>query len=259
MLTAVGKRIMELMKHKGFTQQTLADKIGLARSALSLYAGGHREMSQQVAMAFQAALGIRWQWLLHGEGDMMLPPTVDLPQDEADALKLYRTLDKSRREELLHFGEYLTMRKGRVVKEHDPDTPRYPFDKLRQVPLVGQIAAGLPIRAEQNIEQVLDVPYTLLSGSGPFFALRVRGDSMTGAHVLDGDIALIRENHDVTDILDGAIVAAVLGEEATLKRLRKRGELYELHAENPDYAPILPNREDGFYIAGVLVAVWRGV
>lgn len=105
------------------------------------------------------------------------------------------------------------------------------------VPVVGNVAAGSPIVAEENIED-----YFMLSPSiaeEGWFALRVRGDSMVGAGILDGDLVLVKPQPDTTD---GTIVVALVGDEATVKRLdRSRGKV-RLMAENPAYAPIEPEQ-----------------
>jgi repressor LexA len=121
------------------------------------------------------------------------------------------------------------------------------------VPLVGQIAAGGPILAEQNIEETLALPRTVV-GSGTLFALRVRGDSMTGAGILDGDTVIIRQQPTAED---GEIVAALVGDdEATVKRLSRKGGRIRLIAENPAYEPIEPEQAS---VLGKVVAVLRSV
>jgi len=102
-----------------------------------------------------------------------------------------------------------------------------------QVPLVGRIAAGAPILAEEHVEEYLAVP-TGFASDREHFALRVAGDSMTGAGILDGDVVVVR-SQDAAD--DGDVVAAVLPgpaeDEATVKRLRRKGGRMMLAPENP--------------------------
>ncbi len=90
---------------------------------------------------------------------------------------------------------------------------------MRQVPWVGRIAAGTPILAEEAIEDIIPLPVDIV-GTGPVFLLTVKGDSMVGAGILDGDLVVVRSQPDADD---GEIVAAMVdGEEATVKRLRRR-------------------------------------
>ncbi len=101
------------------------------------------------------------------------------------------------------------------------------------VPLMGRIAAGVPISAIQDHSQDVVCPPDML-GKGEHFALEVRGDSMVEAGIHDGDIVIIRR----TDAANNGdiVVALVENEEATLKRIRKRGGQVELEAANPNYA-----------------------
>lgn len=125
-------------------------------------------------------------------------------------------------------------------------------DRVRSVPLLGRIAAGAPILAEENVDDVLPLPVELV-GTGPTFLLRVSGDSMIGAGILDGDLVVVRSQPDAED---GEIVAALLdGEEATVKRLRRRDGLVILVAENPAYPPI--ERDRDVAIMGKVVSVLR--
>jgi repressor LexA len=122
------------------------------------------------------------------------------------------------------------------------------------VPLVGRIAAGAPILAEEDVEDHLTVPGSYTSDA-PHFALRVAGDSMIEAGILDGDVVVVR-SQDAAD--DGDIVAAVLPgpaeDEATVKRLGHRGDRVILIPENPSMQPF--EMGDG-RIAGKVVAVLR--
>jgi repressor LexA len=123
------------------------------------------------------------------------------------------------------------------------------------VPLVGRIAAGAPVLAEEHVEEYVAVPDTF-AAQDEHFALRVIGDSMVGVGILDGDIVVIRRQ-DVAE--DGAIVAAQLPgpaeDEATVKRLRRRGRRITLVPEHPTMEPFdLP---DGGRILGQVVAVLR--
>lgn len=103
---------------------------------------------------------------------------------------------------------------------------------VRHVPLVGDVAAGTGVLAAENIEETLPVPEDF-TGDGTLFMLRVRGESMIEAGIFDGDTVLIRKGDTATN---GEIVVALVDdEEATLKRLRKKGESIALEAANPAY------------------------
>jgi len=121
------------------------------------------------------------------------------------------------------------------------------------IPILGQIAAGVPIEALQNEIGRVQPPEDLL-GSGDHFALEVKGDSMIQAGILDGDVVLIKK----TDVADSGdiVVALIDNEEATLKRLRKRGNSVALEAANPNYETRIFG-PDRVQIQGKLVAMIR--
>ena len=111
-----------------------------------------------------------------------------------------------------------------------PEGPTTTAD-VRELPVLGRIAAGTPIDAIQHEKDRVLVPEALL-GAGEHFVLEVQGDSMINAGILDGDQVVIKRANSANS---GEIVVALVGEEATLKRLRKRGASIALEAANPAY------------------------
>jgi repressor LexA len=105
------------------------------------------------------------------------------------------------------------------------------------VPVVGSVAAGTPILAEQNIEDYLMLSPDMAEEG--WFALRVRGDSMINAGILDGDLVIVRPQQEAPD---GTIVVALVEDEATVKRLQRSAGRVRLVAENPAYRPIEPDQ-----------------
>ncbi|PKL41242.1 MAG: repressor LexA [Spirochaetae bacterium HGW-Spirochaetae-1] len=138
--------------------------------------------------------------------------------------------------------------KSRAIVVIDQDDV-IPTDAVN-IPLIGRIAAGSPILAEENIEDYLSFPRSFI-GSGDHFALKVRGDSMEDGGIFDGDIAIIKKQNIAQN---GDIVAALLEEEATLKRYKLQGDAIHLIPENPAYAPIVVK---DVLILGKLSAVFR--
>ncbi|MDX3075852.1 transcriptional repressor LexA [Streptomyces sp. MI02-7b] len=120
------------------------------------------------------------------------------------------------------------------------------------VPVVGRIAAGVPILAEEVVSDVFPLPRSLV-GEGDLFALEVSGDSMTGAAICDGDWVTVRRQQSADN---GSIVAAMIDGEATVKRLRQQNGRMWLLPENPSYAPIEGDRAA---ILGKVVAVIRSL
>jgi repressor LexA len=113
-----------------------------------------------------------------------------------------------------------------------------PFIRAVNVPIFGSIAAGVPIMAEQNIEDSFPLPMDLVGDKDDVFMLRVRGDSMINAGIHDGDLVAIRSQPVANN---GEIVAAMIEGEATVKRFYNDGRRVRLVAENPDYDDIVPD------------------
>lgn len=129
----------------------------------------------------------------------------------------------------------------------DYTVPELKEKKKEGVPLLGTIAAGLPILAEENIEEYFDIAASIKAD----FALRIKGNSMIDAGINDGDIAFLRKQQTLET---GEIGAIVIDNEATLKRFYKTNSSIVLQPENKDYQPIIITDGD-LQIAGKLVAV----
>jgi repressor LexA len=143
----------------------------------------------------------------------------------------------------------------------DPTKPRaieVLVDKAKKaitrtgLPLVGQVAAGEPILAEENIEEYLEVPDVIGGESGDYI-LRVRGDSMIGAGILEDDFVVVRP---ATVADDGEIVVAMIGDEATVKSFYRERDSVRLEPANDAYEPILTN---DVHLLGRVVGVFRSV
>ncbi len=128
---------------------------------------------------------------------------------------------------------------------------------VREVPVLGRIAAGSPIYADQNLEGTIPLSADWVDRKGAdVFALRVRGESMIEAHIMDGDLVLVRAQ---TGAQPGDIVAALVDDEATVKRFGRDGERVVLKPEHPTMKPIVvePGRAD-FRILGKVMGLVRG-
>jgi repressor LexA len=133
-----------------------------------------------------------------------------------------------------------------IIKNDGDQTPGF-----LDIPIVGDIAAGKPIMAEENIDGWLCLPEPTLKKRAVYFAMRVRGDSMAGAGILSGDLVVI-EKKNCAD--NGQIVAAIVNEAITLKRFFREYARVKLQAENPEYKPIYTTDA---LIAGVLALSLR--
>jgi len=130
-------------------------------------------------------------------------------------------------------------------------------DTIR-VPILGQISAGKPILAEENIEGYINLDKFLIKHSKDIFALKVKGDSMTGAGILDGDYVIVKKQPTVEN---GSIACILIDNEATVKRFYKKENYIELKPENPDYKPIIKIRDTttDILILGKVVGVFRTI
>lgn len=130
-----------------------------------------------------------------------------------------------------------------------------PLPGLSQLalPLIGRVAAGSPILAQEHVDQTYQVERSLFART-PDYLLRVRGMSMRDAGILDGDLLAVQSTRDAKN---GQIVVARLGEDVTVKRFMRRADRIELLAENPDYPTIVVEPGEPFEIEGLAVGLIR--
>lgn len=126
-------------------------------------------------------------------------------------------------------------------------------DDNQGIPLIGKVAAGLPISSEANIEAQIEFPKDLFR-QAPDYLLRVQGDSMTGIGIMDGDILGVLSSETAKN---GDIVVARVNEDVTVKRFQRDGDQIQLIAENPSYPPIVVTSEDDFQIEGQMLGLIR--
>ncbi|MHA3683971.1 transcriptional repressor LexA [Leucobacter sp. HY1910] len=138
-----------------------------------------------------------------------------------------------------------------TVDEPPVDTP-VSAEETAFVPLVGQIAAGVPITADQQVEEIMPLPRQLV-GNGTVFMLKVVGDSMVDAAICDGDFVVVRQQREATS---GDIVAAMIDGEATVKVFRRRDGHTWLLPRNSAFEPILGDHAE---VLGKVVAVLRSI
>ena len=147
---------------------------------------------------------------------------------------------------------------GRLALGLDDKKGRTPDDTVL-IPIVGNVAAGAPILAEENYQESVRVDSKTLGGAGKdIFGLRIRGDSMIGDGILDGDVVFVRQTSTARS---GAIVIALIDQDATCKRFYPEGDQVRLQPSNPKHAPIFLRQSDfrTTMILGVVVAVQRRV
>lgn len=154
---------------------------------------------------------------------------------------------------------YLSQLEKRGLIKRDPTKPRAidileqkPWERTVSVPLVGSVAAGKPIWAEENIQDVYSFPQGLLGTQDNTFMLKVQGDSMINVGILDGDFVIVKQQ-DVAD--NGQIVVALVnGDSATVKRIYREKDCIKLKPENDNMEPFY---EKDVRVLGLVIGVYR--
>lgn len=190
------KRLAKAMEIRSMTQTDLHNLTKINKSSISTYLKGEYEAKQDKVDLLSRALRVSPAWLMG----------YDISMD------------------------------GMSTDFDETTLPGYIPISKRKIPLLGTVAAGEPIFADENIEEYLPIDDTIHAD----FALHVKGNSMIGANIHDGDIVLVRKQNDVDD---GQIGIVLKDDEATMKRVYHGKDHLTLIAENPDYAPIICSTE----------------
>lgn len=190
------KRLAKAMEIRSMTQTDLHNLTKINKSSISTYLKGEYEAKQDKVDLLSRALRVSPAWLMG----------YDISMD------------------------------GMSTDFDETTLPGYIPISKRKIPLLGTVAAGEPIFADENIEEYLPIDDTIHAD----FALHVKGNSMIGANIHDGDIVLVRKQNDVDD---GQIGIVLKDDEATMKRVYHGKDHLTLIAENPDYPPIICSAE----------------
>lgn len=146
-------------------------------------------------------------------------------------------------------------RKGYISRSNMPRSikvvhPNYQtHNRVAMLPLLGSIAAGTPIQAQENVEDLIPVPYEMVRNIEHAFLLRVKGDSMSGEGIMPRDLVVVRPQQTANH---GDLVAVLLGDEATVKRIHFDPKGVRLMPSNPAYEPIEIKREDARIIGRIV-------
>ena len=200
MITAsFAARLREALAIRKMTQAELASMSGISKSSISRYLSGAWKGKQDAVYSLAKALDVSESWLMG----------YDVPMERID----------------------FSIIPGKIPPGFEPPP------KMVKYPVVGEIACGTPILAEQNIEEYIEVP----EGVHCDFLLRCKGDSMIDAGIRNGDVVFIRIQETVEN---GEIAAVRIGDEATLKRVYWDGDTLMLVPENRAYAPKIFRKEE---------------
>jgi len=183
------------------------------------------------------------------------PPTY---REIASEFKLASTFGVKRHIDALVKKGYLQVGNNlsRSIKplRKEKNTAELTAENLISIPIVGRVAAGYPVLSEENIEGSLNLDRRLFASAHSLFALRVWGDSMINAGILEGDIVLVNQQKTANN---GEIVVALVDGEATLKRFQKLKDEILLIPENKNYSVIRVNFKMDFSIIGKVVSLFR--
>jgi len=195
-MATFAERLKSLRREKGWSQQRLADELDLSKSSVNMYERGEREPGFETMEAIADLFNVDMNYL-YGRTDIKI----------ADPIVL--------------------------APKKPPIPPGFePMPKMKKIPLIGSIACGEPITAEQNIEKMVDVPENIRCD----FSLTCHGDSMVDAGIHDKDVVYIRIQPEVEN---GEIAAVRIDGEATLKRVYYNPGTLTLMPANPAYAPMI--------------------
>lgn len=196
-------RLKEALKANDLKQTDLSRLTGIDKSLISNYLSGKYKAKQENLYLIAKALNVSEMWLMGHDAEMTLASSED------------------------SFSVSALLTKENIL----------PLPKFKKIPLIGSIACGEPILAEENVDDYIICPDDVQAD----FGLRCKGDSMIGARIHDGDIVYIRIQPDVES---GEIAAVLIDDEATLKRVHKDGDKVILQPENPAYRPKVFVREE---------------
>lgn len=197
-------RIKELRLEKGISMREAAKQLGMPYTTFVNYEKGVREPNSETLILLANYFQVSIDYLI---GNVSEP--------------------------------FFVLDNKRILADINSDDPKYvpvknliPIPKKSTIPLIGTIACGTPITADQNVEELVDIPEHIRAD----FALRCKGDSMINARIYDGDIVYIRQQETVEN---GEIAAVLIEDEATLKRVRLFEDHISLEPENPQYRPLV--------------------
>lgn len=199
-MSKFGDRLRYLRTQKSLSQQEFANQIKISKSSVNMYERGEREPGLVTLEVIADFFNVDLDYLL----------------GKSDFPNKYEWLDN-----ISNSSDFYQSYPDNIL----------PLPKMNQVPLLGTIACGAPILAQENIDEQIDLPEHIHAD----FALRCKGDSMINARIFDGDIVYIRQQPTVQD---GQIAAVLIDGEATLKRVRLFEDHLVLEPENPQYRPL---------------------
>jgi len=272
-------RLKKLLEALNVKQTAFARELNLNEATIrGIFTGKSQSLSARVIIDIQQKYNVNPVWLVTGKGEMFLSDTVadsdGMNSQERKVIKAYR--QKTDIQPAVNILLGIEMSKAKDAPEPDEIATEEIAEKIKEtvepystakaatgkdVPLLGRIAAGVPMWAEENIEEILRIGRRFLPrGNRPLFAVTVSGFSMSGAGIMDGDIVVLQQVFSPReDVKQKDIVAALVNGEVTLKRIFFADNSVELRPENPAFESIFIGKKDMAQIQGKLVLVIRKI
>lgn len=242
-------RISLILEHIGLSQKEFAKEVGVTPGYVTELLKGRSGLSQAILIKIREKYGINLDWLLMGEG----LPFVET-QGAISVKPLSDPLDdlgKRERKIVEDMISILSKRSESAALQHNKGE-NYSHSEQREIVELGSVAAGRLNAEETPTGKKILFPRALIPDRGPLYALRVRGDSMIGANIHAGDLAIFRPAPHPQELQQGAIVVALVNGENTLKRLYRSDHSATLRAANDRYPDIPVQRFDDLVIQGEL-------
>ena len=244
------ERIRLLIDRFGMSQADFAGRIGLTPAGLSLFLSGKsKDLSASALRETLRIFNVNANWLLTGEGAIFVSSQPPLGfRTEPD---LVSALGKQERKVIEEMIALLAKRPANDALSQ-PKNESYSHSEQREIVELGSVAAGRLNAEETPTGKKILFPRALIADRGPLYALRVRGDSMIGANIHAGDLAIFRPAPHPQELKQGSIVVALVNGENTLKRLYRADHGAILRAANDQYPDIQVQRFDDLVIQGEL-------
>lgn len=220
-------RLLLIISESGKNQKDFADTIGVKPAYITDVVKGRSGFSQAILLKIREKYDINVDWLLTGQGSMRIAVKASMQNDSAAQNFTDPELKKAI-DNLIKVAQ----------KKDSSKQQAYLHSDLRELPELGRIAAGHLTEETAKQGKVLLFPRAIIPDKGPLFALRVRGDSMKDANIHDGDYAILKPVSNPAELKPGAIVAALVDNENTLKRLYREDGGAILRAANAAFDDI---------------------
>jgi len=247
-MDTIGSRIKKLREEKGYSMGKLEEAIDAARGSVNQWEKEKSIPGGKAIIALAKFFHVSTDYILLGVNNKRKMENSFLFENKYSNLQLLN-LAEEEQIELDNFINYLIYKREKVNHVRETEDMYLPSDKFIKLPILGNVAAGNPILAVENLDGYLEVPYSI--GKGGDFILRVKGDSMVDVNINDGDYVIVKKQSYAES---GQIVVAAIDHEATVKTLKYNNDSYILEPANSNYTPI---KADNAIIYGVVVGVYH--